>query len=253
MGDSDFTHAEEETGSPFDAGCRTRFLNPEMPRINRCIWHGSFFDEPMSYSVGFTAASLRPELLRAIVEIRVEEPSWEATKTRVLAANVLQSRSPNSAIRIERELRQRLQKLSDRQLAHFQRSTRDIQTQLAWLAAIKNSSFLFEFASEDLRSKMEVHDTTLRESDWERFLDEQKTHHPEIAELSSTTLGKMKRVVLAMLREVGILQSGPTLGVLHRPVLSPDFEKITREDNPKWLAAFLVTDAEIRHSPPRFS
>lgn len=207
----------------------------------------------MSYSVGFTAAALRPELLRAIVEIRAQETSWEDTKTRVLAENVLQSRSPNSAIRIERELRKRLQTLSDPQLAHFQHSTRDIQTQLAWLAAVKNSSLLFEFASEALRSKMEVHDTNLRDSDWERFIDEQKSHHTEIAEFSSTTLGKMKRVVLAMLREVEILQSGPTLGVLNRPVLSPDFEKITREDNPKWLAAFLVPDAEIRHSPPRFS
>jgi len=207
----------------------------------------------MSYSVGFTAAALRPELLRAIVEIRAQETSWEDTKTRVLAENVLQSRSPNSAIRIERELRKRLQTLSDPQLAHFQHSTRDIQTQLAWLAAVKNSSLLFEFASEALRSKMEVHDTNLRDSDWERFIDEQKSHHTEIAEFSSTTLGKMKRVVLAMLREVEILQNGPTLGVLNRPVLSPDFEKITREDNPKWLAAFLVPDAEIRHSPPRFS
>lgn len=205
----------------------------------------------MSYSVGFTAASLRPELLRAIVEIRAQESSWKDTKARVLAENVLQSRSPNSAIRIERELRARLQKLSDSQLAQFQHSTRDIQTQLAWLAAVKNSSFLFEFASGALRSKMEVYDPTLRDSDWERFLDEQKTHHPEIGEFSSTTLGKMKRVVLAMLRGVGILQVGPMLGILHRPVLSPEFEKSTREDNPKWLAAFLVPDVEIHHSLQR--
>ena len=207
----------------------------------------------MSYSLGFTAASLRPELLRAIIEIRAQETSWERTKCRILDENVLQSRSPNSAARMERELRPRIQALTDFQVALFRTSTRDVQTQLAWLAAVKHASLLFEFAATVLREKMEVHDPILRASDWEGFLADQKNSQPQIASFSATTLGKVKRVVLAMLREVGILTAGDAFGHIRRPVLNPELGKVIRLDDSKWLAAFLVPDAEIRESRQRLS
>lgn len=202
----------------------------------------------MSYSLGFTAASLRPELLRAIIEIRAQAPSWEHAKSRVLAENVLQSRSPNSAARMERELRPRIQTLTDLQIAMFRISTRDVQTQLAWLAAVKHNSLLLDFAAIVLRGKMEIHDPVLRASDWEGFLEDQKSTHSEIASFSAMTLGKVKRVVFAMLREVGILIPGDAFGLIKRPVLNPELKKAIRLDDPKWLSAFLVPDAEIRES-----
>lgn len=197
------------------------------------------------YSLSFTAASLRPEVARTLVEHFLRTDSWDAAKRTVLADNAVQARAPASAIRLEREIRKRLQTLTPCQIALLHDSTTDVCTNLAWLAAVKYSAFLFEFSAELMRLKWETHDRILRASDYERFVDEKAPHHPELARLTKSSAGKIRRVLLAMLREIGLLVSGPDFGTIARTVVPHDVEKAIRLDEPGWLAAFLVPDAEI--------
>jgi hypothetical protein len=197
------------------------------------------------YSFTFTAASLRPELLAVVAEQFLKSGSWDLAKAEILGKNSLQCRSAASLNRLERELRPRLQTLTPPQIELVCHATVESRTYLGWLAAVKHSAFLFDFSSETLRSKLEQHETILRLSDYRRFVEEKSSQHPELASLSETTTGKVQRVVLRMLREVGILGKGPDLGTLHRPVMPSDVERTIREDDPYWLAAFLVPDKEI--------
>lgn len=198
-----------------------------------------------AYSFSFTAASLRPELAGTVVEYFSRLGSWEETKQAVLAANALQARSSASSIRMEREIRQRLQTLTTEQLSLVHKSTTDVRTCLAWLAAVKHSAFLYEFPAEVMRAKWELHDTVLRASDYERFINEKSPHHPELVRLTESSSTKIRRVLLLMLREMGLLASGTDLGVIQRLAIPPVVEKVIRRDDPKWLAAFLLSDAEI--------
>ncbi|MBS1221089.1 MAG: putative inner rane protein, partial [Proteobacteria bacterium] len=68
------------------------------------------------YNFSFTAASLRLELVRIVAEAYAAIGDWKAAKEHVLSHNALQARSASSAIRMERELRQRLQTLTNEQL-----------------------------------------------------------------------------------------------------------------------------------------
>jgi hypothetical protein len=197
------------------------------------------------YSFGFTAASLRPELLLIIAEKFLETGSWDRTKAEILSTNALQCRSASSSQRMERELRPRLQTLLPEQLELLVRSSADTRTCLAWLAAVRHSRFLHEFASELLRSKHGDHDTTLRESDYRRFIEEKIPFHPELNRLSPITAGKVRRVLFAMLREVGILKPGDAIGSLHRPMVPQEVVTSIRNKNPSDLAAFLIPDNEI--------
>lgn len=197
------------------------------------------------YSFGFTAASLRPELLLIMAETFFRNGSWEATKAEVLEKNALQCRSASSSQRMERELRPRLQRLSPSQLELFGSSGRDTRICLAWLAAVRHSRFLFEFAAELLRPKHEDHDAVLRESDYRRFIESKVASHPELSRLSPLTSGKVRRVLFAMLREVGILKPGEAIGSLHRPVVPQEVLDTLRGEGASDLAAFLVPDEEI--------
>lgn len=197
------------------------------------------------YGFSFTAASLRPELLLIVAERFLQSGSWDQTKEQILSANELQCRSATSAQRLERELRPRLQTLSHRQLELLVASGADTRISLAWLAAVKHSAFLHDFAAEALRSKIEQHDFVLRESDYRRFIEEKTASHPELVKLSATTSGKVRRVLFAMLREVEILLKGDEIGALQRPVVPREVELSIREENPAWLAAFLVPEIEI--------
>jgi len=199
------------------------------------------------YKFGFTAASLRPELLWIVAERFLQTGSWDQTKASVLAKNELQCRTAASAQRMERELRPRLQSLSCRQLELLVHSGADTRISLAWLAAAKHSPFLFDFAADALRSKVEQRDYVLRESDYRRFIDEKTPSHPELLNLSDSTSGKVRRVLFAMLRELGVLSDGQEIGSLQRPALPHEVETSIRAENPGWLSAYLVPDSEIRN------
>lgn len=199
-----------------------------------------------SYSFSFTAASIRPEMASAVAEHFLRTGSWEDTKQAVLSENALQSRSPASAIRMEREIRHRLKTLTGEQLQMLPRATSDVRMAIGWLAAVKHSAFLHDFVSECLRTKLAQQDTTLRLSDYERFIEEKSPLQPELGQLALSTSAKIRRVLVLMLKEVGILESGPDLGQICRPVLSPDVSSAIIHDDPRWLAVFLVPDDEIQ-------
>jgi hypothetical protein len=198
-----------------------------------------------SYNLSFTAASLRPELARIIAECFLEEPDWSAVKTRILSSNALQSRSGSSAVRMERELRQRLQTLSPQQIALLAHSTAEDRAAMAWLAMLKYNPLAFDFAAELLRDKLASYDPVLRRSDYESFVNIKAAQHPELASLTPSTEVKLRRVLLRMLGEAGLLVSGSGLGTIQRPLLSPDSVRAIRSDQPRWLAGFLVPDEEI--------
>lgn len=199
--------------------------------------------QPVSFS--FTAASLRPEILRVIAEAYLQTGSWESAKVRVLASNALQARSPSSALRMERELRQRLMRLTPAEIKLAAEGMVEERTGIAWLAALKSSSYIHAFAAETLRGKLALLDPVLRASDYEAFYESQSTIHPEILELAATSRIKIRTVLLTMLREVGIARRAGRELRIARPIVPPAVRAAIMADSPRWLAGFLVPDAEI--------
>jgi hypothetical protein len=198
-----------------------------------------------SYNLSFTAASLRPELARIVAECYVTSGDWTLTKERILSSNALQCRSASSAIRVERELRQRLGTLTHDQINLLSHATTDDREAIAWLAACKHIRFAFEFGSEVLRDKLAAHDPVLRHSDYEAYVETKRLTHPELAQLSTSSKNKIRQVLLRMLSEAGLLAKGRPLGIIQRPTLSPAVMRVITTDNPSWLAGFLVPDTEI--------
>jgi hypothetical protein len=202
-------------------------------------------EREQTYTLSFTAASLRPELARIVAETFIACRDWDQAKRKVLEDNALQARSPASAIRMEREFRQRLQMLTMKQIEILATAPLDGRRAIAWLSVLKHSIFVFNFAAEVLRGKIEDMDPVIRPSDYENFVAAQMGAHPEVARLSTNTKEKIRRVTKTMLREAGILgdRNGPL--TLRRPILPPDVVTAIVSDNRKWLAGFLVPDAEI--------
>jgi hypothetical protein len=200
-------------------------------------------DGPISFS--FVATSLRPELLRVVAEAYLHTGSWEAAKARVLESNALQARSPSSAVRMERELRQRLRRLTPAEIDLAARGIAEERTAIAWLAALKSSRYIYAFASETLRGKLSALDPVLRASDYEAFFENQSAIHPEIRRLTAATRTKVRTMVLTMVREAGVGDRAGRELRIHRPLLPPAVHGAILDDSPHWLAGFLVSDSEI--------
>ena len=142
-------------------------------------------------------------------------------------------------------MRQRLQTLSQGQLEILAGGSADARSAIAWLSVLKLTPFVFAFASETLRGKMEGHDPVLRPSDYEDFLASEGVAHPEVEALTASTRSKIRQVLLRMLREVGILGENAEDFYLRRVLLSPEVLTAILMDDRRWLAGFLVPDSEI--------
>lgn len=201
-----------------------------------------------TYNLSFTAASLRPELARIVSECYLAEGNWAKAKDRLLAFNALQCRSGASAIRLERELRQRLQTLTHEQINLLAEGTAEDRAAMAWLAACKHIPFAFEFAAEILNEKLASYDPILRNSDYEAYVESKVPLHPEITRLTATSKNKVRQVLLRMLVEAGIFETGNALGTIQRPVVSPAVVRVVASDNPHWLAAFLIPEHQYAGS-----
>lgn len=197
------------------------------------------------FNLSFTAASLRPELARIVAEHYLAVVNWDLARQRILSSNALQCRSPTSAIRLEREIRQRLGTLTQDQLLLAAEANAEDRAAIAWLAVCKSIQFAFEFASDVLREKLASHDAVLRLSDYEAYVENKSTFHPELARLTTSSKRKVRQVLLRMLTEAGLLTSGTALGAIQRPALSPSVMRAITSDSPHWLAGFLVPDSEI--------
>ena len=198
-----------------------------------------------TYNLSFTGASLRPELARVVAESYLALGRWDLVKERVISTNALQSRSRGGAERLEREMRRRLRNLTAEQLTKLAEATSDDRAALTWLAFAKHVAFGFEFAAEVLRDKLAMHDPILRHSDYETYVELKSVSHVELTQLSGTSRYKTRQVLMHILSEAGLLKDGDGLGVIERPVLSPSVRRVIVNDDPRWLAGFLVPDAEI--------
>ena len=202
-----------------------------------------------NYNLSFTAASLRPELARIVAECFLTVGDWARVKERILATNALQCRSTSSAVRMESELRQRVQTLTRDQLMLLAHATAEDRNAIAWLAVCKRIPFVFEFVAEVLRDKLAAHDTVLRPSDYESYVEHKSLDHSELARLTPSSKYKIRQVLLKMLTEAGLLMSVRN-GSIQRPALSPAVVRAVTADNRRWLAGFLVPDSEIAgHNP----
>ena len=197
------------------------------------------------YRLGFTAGALGIAQCRTLAALRRRLGSWDAVRDEVLTQNRLQQARRSSLLRTEREFRQRLGTLTERQLALTEEAGIDIARLVALLAAFKLYAFLFDFSILCLRPKVVRLDLALRPSDYENFLAEVEPSHPELTTLALSSRAKLRQVSLRIFAEGGLLSEtrNPTIV---RPALPPAFVRCVLEDVPAYLAGFLVPDSDIK-------
>ena len=206
--------------------------------------------QPFRYCLSFTAAGLRPELAAVIAAIHLEEEGdWTRTKAVVLERNALQARSASSGKRLESELRQRLQGLTNPQLQLLARGTTEERSAMAWLAVLKRIQIAADLTREVVLGKLSSLDPVLRRSDMAAFYEDCERDHPELSALAPSSQQKVRSALLQMLRDAGLLAGkagkGGTLGTVQRPFLSPEVQEVVAGDDPALLASFLL------HAPAR--
>lgn len=207
-------------------------------------------DQTVRYCLSFTAAGLKPELAAVIASTYAEAGNWKQTRTLVLERNALQTRSLSSAKRLESELRQRLQLLSEPQLSLLAEGSRDDRIAMAWLAVLKRIELAVELTRDLFIEKLQGSDPVLRRSDMVGFYDACEQQHPELQSLAPSSHKKVRSALLSMVRDAGLL-SGKTsrsgvLGTVQRPSLSAEAEALIEATDSELSVGFLMKPKQRR-------
>jgi len=199
----------------------------------------------MDYQLSMTAAALRYHEAKIVAEVFIEIGDWNLTQNQVLSENLLQKSTSVTAKREFGEIKNRLMTLSADQLRAFTAANLTELKYLAFLSCIKYYRLLNDFMTEVVRTKIQMFDYQILESDWANFIESKKQHIEKIGQASETTLKKIRQVIFKMLADTGIIDD-IKMKIIQPPLLSREFATLVCLDNPNLLAAFLMSDTDIR-------
>lgn len=197
------------------------------------------------YSFSFTGASALPAETLVIAEEYVRFHDWEKVKHAILSKNLLNKTKQNTAERKFREIRKRLELLTNEQMNLLVNGSADEVKAMILLSVIKKYALVKDFVIEVIRSKYLLYNNVINESDYNNFFNAKALTNMELNKITEKTSNKVKQVLFRMLEQIGLIQSAKDC-VIIKPFLSDDAIKAIVNDDTSFLAGYLCSDAEMR-------
>jgi hypothetical protein len=174
------------------------------------------------YNAEISAGSLMVPESRRVARLLLTHPSKAQWADALRLDNILQKKSPATARRQARLIRNRLDTLEDEAWGMIADGPQEIATQLLFAAAVKHSKVLADFLGDVYAGHLRRFEQQISPSkDWDTFLAECIQRDPEAAAFSDTTKAKMLQVILRILAEGKYIDSTRSLR-LTPPHLHPD-------------------------------
>ena len=119
--------------------------------------------------MSFTTGGLSLQESVKLAAVYLEHGDWDVVRDKVLAANLLQTRTLSSAKRVCRELVSRLATLDRSELDFLVAANSRDQGYLLWAAVCRCYSFIADFAVEVVREHYITMNCELRYEDFDTF------------------------------------------------------------------------------------
>jgi hypothetical protein len=164
----------------------------------------------MRYRADITAGSLKLAESRVVAELLLRGVDTQAWDDAVRKQNLLQTRSPSTAIRVGRLIRQRLELME----ADLWKLVRDgsavVATHAVLAAAVKHSPLLGDFLDLVMRDQYRVFAKSLTNKLWEDYLDDCRGRDPDMPLWSESTRGRLRSSVFQILAQAGYINNTKT-------------------------------------------
>lgn len=160
------------------------------------------------YSLSFTSGALLTREALIAVPLYLTHYDWSLVTDQLRTGNMFQARTASSALRLGREVTQRLAVLTDPELELLQDAVPSERGHLMWVAACRRYTFIGDFAEEVVRERFLLLTPTLDYTDFDSFVHGKTLWHSELAALKQTTLLKLRSTLFRMLIEAGLLAHG---------------------------------------------
>jgi hypothetical protein len=163
------------------------------------------------YNAEISAGSLLLKESREIAKLLIDKADEAVWHRALVANNVLQKKSPASARRMARLIRNRLEVMDKAHWMLVMDRDREIALQALLVAAIKHSQMLKDFLREVVKEHYRTFKRQLSLRDWRNFLADCENRDEIVAGWSESTKKKLGQVIIRILAEVGYLESSRNL------------------------------------------
>lgn len=161
-------------------------------------------DQSQRYKLSFTTGRLFLQNASLAADIYGRLHDWSAVREAIDADNMLQSRASRSATRMGSELIQRLQELTDSEVALLAVVTGEERAHLMWVATCRRYSLIGEFAEEVLRERFLQLAADVLPEHFDSFIRGKALWHEELSEVTPKTMQKLRSTVFLLMRDAGL-------------------------------------------------
>ena len=195
------------------------------------------------YSMSFTTGSLFHRESVKLAALYLELGDWNAVRDKVIAENLLQTRTLNTLKRVCREVISRLKTLSVGELEFLIDANHQEQGHLLWLAVCRRYRFIADFAVEVLRERYITLKTDLSHEDFDSFFNRKSEWHSELDEIRPATRSKLRQVLFKILREADLLTAN---NMINAAMLSPRLLDVIPHGSRRDILYFPVFESDLK-------
>ncbi|QPL04902.1 MULTISPECIES: DUF1819 family protein [Actinomyces] len=191
---------------------------------------------PTPYRLSFVVGGLLSTEAMITAPLYLGLHDWTAVRSVLIADNLLHARTRATAVRLAREVVQRMSTLSDVELSYLATALSPDRRHLMWAAACRHYEIVADFAHEVLRDHYLRGIDVLIAADFERFWDAKALWHGELEETTPSTRAKIRTNLFLAMRQAGLLEEGSIV----TPLMSRDVRMLLEQRTPSDLRFFPV-------------
>lgn len=186
------------------------------------------------YNAEIVAGALIPVESRIIARLILKGVSDIELKHLLTVENILQKRSPATAVRAAELIKKRLRIVNPDLLQIIAEGSRQALMQALLIAAIKHNNLIGDFLLRVVKEKWRLFETKLKPADWESFLRECEQIDSTVLNWKTTTRVKLGQIVKKCLVEAGYLESAtnPTITPI---MLLPEIKNYLLENDERYV------------------
>ncbi len=166
------------------------------------------------YNGSIAAGSLLVRESRSIARLLLDNTADMAWHQAIVIDNVLQKRSPETAKRLARLIKERLTLMEPEFWRLIDKGSSDVIVQALLAASIKHSPLLGDFMDKVVKSHWQVFTKHLSAKDWQDYLETCAQVDPHIQKWTDATRSKLKQIIFRILAEAKYVDSTRSLELL---------------------------------------
>ena len=193
------------------------------------------------YRADLTAGSLKVAESRVIADLLLKQVDDDEWKSALGRDNLLQTRSPATARRLARLIRNRLEAMTPNLWTLVRDGSATVATHACLAAAVKQSALLADFLELVVKEQYRIFAEKISNQLWEEFVADCQSRDPELPEWSESTIRRLRSSVFQIFAQAGYIDSTRSLRLQTVHIADEVVQYLENNNEERVLRCILIT------------